>query len=137
MYTDASKVDDNIGFSACIFNKLNHYNYVYQAELSAINFAAGWALDKGVQVKMFSDSVSSLDTLSSTSINSSLILDIKQNIFKAKNLVSFTSAKAHAGIPGNELADQFAKIATDCDVILNLPAPYSYTLPRPKSWIRH
>ncbi|GBM61302.1 hypothetical protein AVEN_9576-1 [Araneus ventricosus] len=36
------------------------------------------------------------------------------------------SVKAHAGIPGNELADQLAKAATVDGVFLSLPAPYSY-----------
>ncbi|GBM41886.1 hypothetical protein AVEN_161401-1 [Araneus ventricosus] len=93
---------------------------------SSIQLLAGWALDKGVKVKIFSNSSSSLDILSSTSIKSSFILDIKENIFKAKNLVSVIWVKAYAGIPGNELVDQFAKIAADCGSILNLPAPYPY-----------
>ncbi|GBM32411.1 hypothetical protein AVEN_239801-1 [Araneus ventricosus] len=51
VYTDGSKIDGNVGFSVCIFerdsllpahcNKLNIFNAVFQVELAAIEFAAG------------------------------------------------------------------------------------------------
>ncbi|GBO05511.1 hypothetical protein AVEN_143510-1 [Araneus ventricosus] len=50
--------------------------------------------------------------------------------------------KAHARIPGNELADQYAKIATTDGQELNIPAPYTYVKRKIKnynldSWQRH
>ncbi|GBM06895.1 hypothetical protein AVEN_147835-1 [Araneus ventricosus] len=51
IYTDRSRVDDNIGFSVCVFKnndllldfcfKLKSFNSVFQAELVPIIFAAG------------------------------------------------------------------------------------------------
>ncbi|GBN57425.1 hypothetical protein AVEN_10584-1 [Araneus ventricosus] len=50
--------------------------------------------------------------------------------------------KADAGIPSNELADQYAKIATTDGQELNIPAPYTYVERKIKnyildSWQRH
>ncbi|GBM19725.1 hypothetical protein AVEN_85-1, partial [Araneus ventricosus] len=50
--------------------------------------------------------------------------------------------KAQAGIPGNELADQYAKIATTDGQELNIPAPYTYVKRKIQnyildSWQRH
>ncbi|GBN27402.1 hypothetical protein AVEN_138331-1, partial [Araneus ventricosus] len=63
VYTDGFRVGDNLGFSFCIFDngflrpvfcfKLNYYNSVFQAELSAINFAVCWALENRVRIKIF------------------------------------------------------------------------------------
>ncbi|GBN54517.1 hypothetical protein AVEN_116275-1, partial [Araneus ventricosus] len=52
------------------------------------------------------------------------------------------SVKAQAGIPGNELADQYAKIATTDGQELNISAPYTYVKRKIKnyildSWQRH
>ncbi|GBM11952.1 hypothetical protein AVEN_209644-1 [Araneus ventricosus] len=83
-------------------------------------------LKNGVRIKIFSDSLSSIDVLASTSIKSSFVLNIKENLVRANGLVNLTWVRAHAGNSGNELADHFAKIATDCGEILRVPAPYSF-----------
>ncbi|GBM33491.1 hypothetical protein AVEN_272991-1 [Araneus ventricosus] len=54
------------------------------------------------------------------------ISGLKDNLYNAKDLVSLVWVKAHAGNPGNELADHFAKIASSCGVDMSIPAPYSY-----------
>ncbi|GBN09324.1 hypothetical protein AVEN_88038-1 [Araneus ventricosus] len=48
------------------------------------------------------------------------------NLYNAKDLVILVWVKAHAGNPGNELADHFAKIASSCGADMSIPAPYSY-----------
>ncbi|GBN40251.1 hypothetical protein AVEN_106826-1 [Araneus ventricosus] len=40
--------------------------------------------------------------------------------------VGLSWVKAHAGYPGNELADQHAKLATKVGENLDIPAPYSF-----------
>ncbi|GBL94478.1 hypothetical protein AVEN_6186-1 [Araneus ventricosus] len=42
------------------------------------------------------------------------------------SLVSLVWVKAHAGNPGNELADHSAKIASSCGADMSIPAPFSY-----------
>ncbi|GBL76658.1 hypothetical protein AVEN_53361-1 [Araneus ventricosus] len=136
VYTDGSRVGNNVGFSVCVFDngflrpvfcfKLNYYNSFFQVELSAINFAVSWALENGVMVIFFSDSLSSIDVLASISIKSSFGLNTRENILMANGLFNLNWVRAHAGNPGNELADHFATIATDCGEISRVPAPYSF-----------
>ncbi|GBN73187.1 hypothetical protein AVEN_236878-1 [Araneus ventricosus] len=51
---------------------------------------------------------------------------VTDNLYNAKDLVSLVWVKAHAGNPGNELGDHFAKIASSCGADMSIPAPYSY-----------
>ncbi|GBN39946.1 hypothetical protein AVEN_21779-1 [Araneus ventricosus] len=136
VYTDGSGIDGNIGASVCIFKnnilvnsfkfKLNNYNSVFQAELAAINFAAGWALDNNYKINIFTDSYSSIEVLKKVNSKSNYINLIKINMFRAIGSVGLSWVKALAGIPGNELADQLAKEATIDGNLLSLLAPYSY-----------
>ncbi|GBN69564.1 hypothetical protein AVEN_44601-1 [Araneus ventricosus] len=136
IYTDSSGTDGSIAASVCIFNKnllfdsykfkLDNYNSVFQAELAAINFAAGWALENNFKINIFSDSLSSIEVLKKSNSKSNYINQIKNNMFKAIGSVGLSWVKAHAGIPGNELADQFAKEATINGEFLPFPAPYSF-----------
>ncbi|GBN87260.1 hypothetical protein AVEN_149316-1 [Araneus ventricosus] len=96
------------------------------AELAAINFAAGWALERNVEIKVFSDRKSSIEAIRSPKVKSNSVLSIKDNLHSAKDLVSLVGVKAHAGNPGNELADHFTKIASSCGADMSIPAPYSY-----------
>ncbi|GBN20146.1 hypothetical protein AVEN_227207-1 [Araneus ventricosus] len=105
---------------------MNSFNSVFQAELAAINFAAGWALERNVKIKVFSDSKSSIEAIRSPKVKSNFVLSVKDNLYNAKDLVSHVWVKAHAGNPGNELADHFAKIASSCGADMSIPAPYSY-----------
>ncbi|GBO04156.1 Retrovirus-related Pol polyprotein from type-1 retrotransposable element R1 [Araneus ventricosus] len=80
VYTDGFGIDGNIGASVCIFDnsklvnvfkfKLSDFNSVFQAELAAINFAAGWALDNNYKVNIFTDSLSSIEQKQCTGTNS-------------------------------------------------------------------
>ncbi|GBN29618.1 hypothetical protein AVEN_71903-1 [Araneus ventricosus] len=136
VYTDGSGIDGNIGASLCIFNnnscintfqfKLSSFNSVFQAELAAINFAAGWAVDNGTRINIFTDSLSSIEALKKSNSKSKYLNEIKSNMFNAIGSVGLSWVKAHAGIPGNELADQYAKDAAANGNFLAMPAPYSF-----------
>ncbi|GBL74136.1 hypothetical protein AVEN_231027-1 [Araneus ventricosus] len=97
-----------------------------EAKLVAINFAAGWALERNVKIKGFSDSKSSIEAIRSSKVKSNFVLSVKDNLYNAKDLVSLVWVKAHVGNPGNELADHFAKIASSCGADMSRPSPYSY-----------
>ncbi|GBM75963.1 hypothetical protein AVEN_230493-1 [Araneus ventricosus] len=101
-------------------------NNIFQAELEAINFAVGWALEGGFKVNIYTDSYSSIQVLKKSDVKSGFINDIKSNVFRALGSVGLSWVKAHAGIPGNELADQFAKSAITEGNFLDIPAPYSF-----------
>ncbi|GBM02442.1 hypothetical protein AVEN_76493-1 [Araneus ventricosus] len=58
-------------------------------------------------------------------VSSNFVLSVKDNLYNAKDLVSLVWVQAHAGNPGNELADHFAKIASSCGDYMPIPAPYS------------
>ncbi|GBM93191.1 hypothetical protein AVEN_93748-1 [Araneus ventricosus] len=67
-----------------------------------------------------------LKRLEAPKSNLIFLLSVKDNLYNAKDLVSLVWVKAHACNPGNELADQFAKIASSCGADMSIPAPYSY-----------
>ncbi|GBM75945.1 hypothetical protein AVEN_125350-1 [Araneus ventricosus] len=82
---------------------MNSFNSIFQAQLAAINFAAGWALERNVKIKVFSDSKSSIGAIRSPKVKYNFVLSVKDNLYNAKDLVSLVWVKAHAGNPGNEL----------------------------------
>ncbi|GBN56036.1 hypothetical protein AVEN_79295-1 [Araneus ventricosus] len=111
VYTDGSGIDGNVGASA---------------ELAAINFSAGWALENNDRINIFTDSFSSIEVLKTSNSKSNYINVIKNNMFRTVGSVGLSWVKAHVGTLGNELADQLAKEATTDGVLLSLPAPYSF-----------
>ncbi|GBO46225.1 hypothetical protein AVEN_70467-1, partial [Araneus ventricosus] len=56
------------------------------AELAAIDFAAGWALNKNAKIKIFTDSKSSIEALRSANIKSNFVLSVKEHLYKDKDL---------------------------------------------------
>ncbi|GBO31334.1 hypothetical protein AVEN_218050-1 [Araneus ventricosus] len=94
----------------------------FQAELAAINFAACWVMETNVKIKVFFDSKSSCEAIKSPEVKSNFVLSIKDNLYNAKDLVSFVWVKVHAGNRDNELADHFAKIASSCGTEMSIPA---------------
>ncbi|GBN69250.1 hypothetical protein AVEN_125603-1, partial [Araneus ventricosus] len=56
-------------------------------------------------------------------------------MFQAIGSVALSWVKAQAGIPGNELTDQYAKIATTDGQELNVSSPYSYLKRKIKNYI--
>ncbi|GBO39149.1 Putative protein in type-1 retrotransposable element R1DM [Araneus ventricosus] len=145
VYTDGSRMEDETGFAVCTFRnnqninnflfKLNSYNSVFQAELAAIGHAANWAVNNNLKINIHTDSLSSIMALKSAHSRSQFVNKIKQDINRARNLVGLSWVKAHAGIPGNEWADQQAKQAISSGEELNIPAPRSYLNRKIKSYI--
>ncbi|GBO27721.1 hypothetical protein AVEN_177968-1, partial [Araneus ventricosus] len=131
VYADGSKIAGGVGFSVCILNKeiqqkticykLEPNNTVFQAEL-----AADWAVENSTKINIFTDGKSSIDALKSHRIKSNFVNSIKNKFLLAERLVGLTWVKSHAAIPGDELADQFAKLETTNGELMNLPVPYSY-----------
>ncbi|GBO44730.1 hypothetical protein AVEN_186451-1 [Araneus ventricosus] len=115
VYTAGSRINSETGFAVCIFKNnisteehvfsLGSCNTVFQAELDAIDFAAGWALRNNAKVNIFTDSQFSIDAIKSTKPRSKFVNNIKRNIFNPRQLISVTCMKAHAGNPGNKHAD--------------------------------
>ncbi|GBO24820.1 hypothetical protein AVEN_193867-1 [Araneus ventricosus] len=78
-YTDGSRINNETGFAVCIFKsnepykdflyKLNPTNSVFQAELAAIGFAAGWALEHNQLVNIHTDSQFSIESIESAEPN--------------------------------------------------------------------
>ncbi|GBN17351.1 Putative protein in type-1 retrotransposable element R1DM [Araneus ventricosus] len=136
IYTDGSRIENETGFAVCILKdeiniqnylfKLNTFNSVFQAELAAIEFAVNWAVKEKVKVNIHSDSLSSISAINSANTRSEFFNKVKSNIFRAKNMVGLSWVKAHVGIPGNELADQQAKLAITSGEKFVIPAPYSH-----------
>ncbi|GBO22970.1 hypothetical protein AVEN_107759-1 [Araneus ventricosus] len=96
------------------------------AQLAAINFAAGWALDQNVKIKVFSDIKSSIEAIRRPKIKSNFVLSVKDNLYNANDLISLVWVKDHAGNPRIELADHIARIASSFGADMSIPAPYSY-----------
>ncbi|GBL89497.1 hypothetical protein AVEN_87836-1 [Araneus ventricosus] len=136
VYTDGSKIAGGVGFSVCILNKeiqqktichkLEPDNAVFQAELAALGVAADWAAENNTKISIFTDSKSSTDALKNHMTKSNFVNSIKNKFRLAERLVGLIWVKARAGIPGNELADQFAKLATTNGELMNLPFPHSH-----------
>ncbi|GBN28302.1 hypothetical protein AVEN_81410-1 [Araneus ventricosus] len=95
------------------------------AELAAIDFAVCWALENGVRINIHTDSQSSIKALRSARSRSATVNKVKKNYYLSEGSVRLTWVKAHAGDPGNELADHHAKLATAEGEKLGIPTPYS------------
>ncbi|GBM56911.1 hypothetical protein AVEN_200323-1 [Araneus ventricosus] len=108
--------------------RLNDEASVFLAEAFAIKLALLRVQDTE-RVKIFTDSQSVLQSLESSQIHVSVILDIK-NILKNKKCIKFYWVKAHIGIRGNKMADVLAKNATRRENIDNI-------VKIPKSWVNH
>ncbi|GBM72555.1 hypothetical protein AVEN_274926-1 [Araneus ventricosus] len=75
--------------------------------------------------------------LKSAHSRSQFVNTTKQILSTARDLVGLSWVKAHVGIPGNEWADQHAKLAISVGEELEIPAPRSYLNRKIKSYILH
>ena len=102
IYTDGSKTDDGVGSGYIVYqgkeilgedgSPLNKESTVFQAELEAIrraaDFLAGSEKVKHMKyVKIFSDSMSSLQALDSVNITSKTVLKAARSLNKLANKV--------------------------------------------------
>ncbi|GBN02089.1 hypothetical protein AVEN_73291-1 [Araneus ventricosus] len=132
VYTDGSKSDSEAGFAVCILEhgepyeifkfKLGVNNTVFQAELAAID---SLGFGKKIKINIIMDSQLSIEALRSSSSRSEVVIGAKENFSLAGRQIGLAWVKAHAGNPGNELADHHAKLATIQGVEMHLPTPYS------------
>ncbi|GBN37065.1 hypothetical protein AVEN_59035-1 [Araneus ventricosus] len=107
------------------------------AELAAIGFSAGWALEHNQLVNIHTDSQSSIEAIKSAEPKSEFVNNIKEKIYSSRLLASLTWVKAHAGNPCNEQDNCQAKLPTIIGQYLDLPAPYSCVKLKIKQFIIH
>ncbi|XP_018405957.1 PREDICTED: uncharacterized protein LOC108782235 [Cyphomyrmex costatus] len=90
---------------------------VFQAEVLAIQKCAELLLKEGSRKQMHicSDSRAAIETLASTSTESSVVWDCMQALttLGVTNKVTLVWVSGHQGIPGNERADELAKQGTE------------------------
>ncbi|KAL0817996.1 hypothetical protein ABMA28_008538 [Loxostege sticticalis] len=125
IFTDGSKIEGKVGAALSIWKgesevrnqkfNLSAYCTVYQAELLAICKATGGIL-KGREKSygLYSDSMAALETVVNHSSLHPLAVESRENLRKAfiqGKDVSLFWIKAHAGLLGNERADDLAKEA--------------------------
>ncbi|GBN96343.1 hypothetical protein AVEN_242079-1 [Araneus ventricosus] len=91
--------------------QLSPFNTVFQAELLAIKEACLWASKTNQQIKVWSDSESSLYSIASIDTKSPIAQQTQEILLKSTN-IKLGWIKAHVGYSGNEAADALAKKAT-------------------------
>lgn len=125
IFTDGSKIEGKVGAALSMWNseaetkackfKLSTYCTVYQAELLAICQATREILrSTEANFGIYSDSKSSLQTVTNNYSTHPLAVETRKNLRESKNQnkdVSLFWIKAHAGLQGNERADELAKDA--------------------------
>lgn len=139
IYTDGSKVGDNVAYSYVAYNgtnkiyehvsKLNKYNTIFQAELLAVMRAVDWALSTDfTKFQILSDSKSTINAITNLFPSLKVIQNLHHTLIANNNKLFYvTWIKGHSGIEGNEQADRLANEAAQyCD----LPVEEGVKLPR-------
>ncbi|GBM84338.1 hypothetical protein AVEN_99916-1 [Araneus ventricosus] len=102
--------------------KLDRSNSVFQAEILAIRMAAS-SLHR--QIKIWTDSLSSLMAILNPKSHHSIVREIQTLLLSHKH-IHLRWLKAHVGYLGNEYADHLAKEAITKGDPFILPKPLSY-----------
>ncbi|XP_013197886.2 uncharacterized protein LOC106140796 [Amyelois transitella] len=125
IYTDGSKIDGGVGAAISIWRGeaetrsvkfcLSSYCTVYQAELLAICEATRRVIKYNASTfGVYSDSMAALQTVTSPVSLHPLAVKTRENlktITRQNKSIKLFWIKAHAGLEGNERADQLAKEA--------------------------
>ncbi|GBO14057.1 hypothetical protein AVEN_4756-1 [Araneus ventricosus] len=98
---------------------------IFQAELLAIKEACLWASKTNQQIKVWSDSESSLHSIASIDTKSPIAQQTQEILLKSTN-IKLGWIKAHVGYSGNEAADVLAKKATQEGIPTFIPAPRNH-----------
>ena len=143
VYTDGSKLDNQVGIGIAIYKKdklvktiskaLPNQATVFQAEICAIGTAAE-ELDKMKLeetrdgIKFFVDSQAALLALQSDTITSTTVEQAikKLNNLGIKHKITLNWVKAHVGLEGNEKADQLAKEGSKSNQTMVIDTPLSH-----------
>ncbi|GBM69877.1 hypothetical protein AVEN_154514-1 [Araneus ventricosus] len=132
---DGSKIGDKTGSAFCAMEEdttkyewmaqLNPFNTVFQAELLATQEACLWASKTNQQIKVWSDSESSLHSIASIDTKSPIAQQTQEILLKSTN-IKLGWIKAHVGYSGIEAADVLAKKATQEGIPTFIPAPRNH-----------
>ncbi|XP_035209268.1 uncharacterized protein LOC118183773 [Stegodyphus dumicola] len=141
IFTDGSKFENGVGCNFVQFENhitthewkghLADSNSVFQAEALALTAAVQDIIeDTGINnATIFSDSASTLYAIQNHMHTSQIIMNLQQMLrLNSSREISIKWVKAHAGILGNEAADQLAKEAANNIAAqeLYVPSPPSY-----------
>ena len=142
-FTDGSRMDGNTGAGFTVFRKYSETSFhsdawslpplctVFQAELSAINKACNFMHTLSptpASICIFSDSLSSVESLTSSFCSSRLCLDTRETLDSLSTIcpnITLCWIRAHQGILGNEEADALAKQGTSSSILHNVLPPLS------------
>ncbi|XP_049316160.1 RNA-directed DNA polymerase from mobile element jockey isoform X1 [Bactrocera dorsalis] len=119
IYTDGSKSDTHTSFAVTndqgviiTVGVLPPYCSILTAEAAAIYEAVLFIVQSKEKHIICSDSKSTITALLNDTNNSVLIKNIKDILYKHKNIIKIMWIPGHAGIRGNQLADDRAKKAS-------------------------
>ncbi|GBN15634.1 hypothetical protein AVEN_85543-1 [Araneus ventricosus] len=115
-----SKIDGDVRLSVRILDeeiqykilckKLKPLNIVFQVELAALREAVDWAIENKKKIIIIYTDRYSIEALKNYGSRSKFVISIKNKFCKAEGLAGLPWVIV--GIPGNELADRFAKLTS-------------------------
>ena len=146
-YTDGSKLDERTSFAVkhpfgVVPVRIADHSSVFTAEAEGIKLALRFVLISTREERnfvVFSDSKSVLESLLSYNHNNVLIkelLDLIRRIIRKDKTIAFCWVPGHAGIVGNELADQAAKRALRRERGPSFRLPYQDLFPQVRAFIQ-